>query len=175
MVIRLIIFVIGTLGIIFVSLHSAVKLRSYGFIRFFAFESIFALVLYSAERWFHDPFSVLQVVSWILLIASVVIASSGFYMLRKFGKPSKEVDDTSLLVTRGIYKYIRHPLYSSLILLAWGAFLKDISLVSFALVLVATGLSVVMAKVEEKGNIRKFGDDYSRYTEATKMFIPFIV
>jgi len=27
----------------------------------------------------------------------------------------------------------------------------------------------------EKENIRKFGDDYSRYIKATKMFIPFIV
>jgi len=175
MVIRLIIFVVGTMGIVFVSLHSAIKLRSYGFIRFFAFESVFALILYNAEHWFRNPFSVLQVISWVLLIASVVTVSSGFYVLRKFGKPAKEVDDTVLLVTRGIYKYIRHPLYSSLILLAWGAFLKDISPVSFALAMVASGLSVAMAKVEEKENIRKFRDGYSMYIKTTKMFIPFIV
>ena len=175
MIIKLILFAVGTLGVLFVSLHSAGKLRSYGFLRFFAFESILALILFNAEHWFQNPFYVLQVISWLLVIASVIIVSLGFYMLRKFGKPKDVIDDTAVLVTAGIYKYIRHPLYSSLILLAWGAFLKEISLVSFLLVLVASALPVVMAKVEEKENIRKFGVSYSKYTKTTKMFIPFIV
>ncbi|NIW10999.1 MAG: isoprenylcysteine carboxylmethyltransferase family protein, partial [candidate division Zixibacteria bacterium] len=76
---------------------------------------------------FRNPFSVPQIISWLLISASVFVASSGFYMLRKFGKPKDVIDDTAVLVTQGIYKYIRHPLYSSLILLAWGVFLKDIS------------------------------------------------
>ncbi len=175
MIIKLILFAVGTLGVLFISLHSAGKLRSYGFLRFFAFESILALILFNAEHWFQDPFSVLQAISWLLIIASVVIVSSGFYMLRRFGKPKDVIDDTAVLVTWGIYKYIRHPLYSSLMLLALGAFLKDISLVSFALVLVASALPVAMTKVEEKENIRKFGDGYSKYIKKTKMFIPFII
>jgi len=96
-------------------------------------------------------------------------------MLRKFGEPKEVIDDTEVLVTRGIYKYIRHPLYSSLILIAWGAFLKDISIVSFILVLIASGLPVAIAKVEEKENIQKFGEKYSSYMQNTKMFIPFII
>ncbi len=175
MIIKLIIFAVGTLGIVFISLHSAGKLRSYGFLRFFAFESILVLILYNVEHWFRNPFSILQIISWLLIIASVVIVSSGFYMLRKFGEPKDVIDDTAVLVTQGIYKYIRHPLYSSLILLVWGVFLKDITLVSFALALVASGLPVAMAKVEEKDNISKFGDDYSEYIKTTKMFIPFII
>ena len=175
MIIKLIVFAIGTLGIVFISLHSASKLRSYGFLRFFAFESILVLILYNVEHWFRNPFSILQIISWLLIIASVFVVSSGFYMLRKFGEPKDVIDDTVVLVTRGIYKYIRHPLYSSLILLAWGVFLKDTSLVSFALALVASGLPVAMAKVEEKDNTRKFGDDYSAYIKTTKMFIPFII
>ena len=175
MIIKLIIFAIGTLGIVFLSLHSASKLRSYGFLRFFAFESILVLILYNIEHWFRNPFSILQIISWLLMITSVVIVSSGFYMLRKFGKPKDVIDDTAVLVTRGIYKYIRHPLYGSLILLAWGVFLKDISLVSFTLALVSSGLPVVMAKVEEKENIQKFGEEYSSYINTTKRFIPFML
>ena len=175
MIIKLIIFAIGTLGIVFLSLHSASKLRSYGFLRFFAFESILVLILYNIEHWFRNPFSILQIISWLLMITSVVIVSSGFYMLRKFGKPKDVIDDTAVLVTRGIYKYIRHPLYGSLILLAWGIFLKDISLVSFTLALVSSSLPVVMAKVEEKENIQKFGEEYSSYINTTKMFIPFML
>jgi protein-S-isoprenylcysteine O-methyltransferase Ste14 len=174
-IIKLIVFAIGSLGIIFLSLKSASKLRSYGFFRFFAFESILALILFNVEHWFRNPFSVLQIISWLLLIASVIIVSSGFYMLRTFGKTKEEIDDTTVLVKRGIYKYIRHPLYSSLLLLGWGAFLKDVSPVSLTLVLIASGFLVSMAKVEEKENIQKFGDDYSSYIKTTKMFIPFII
>ncbi|MFC1993134.1 methyltransferase family protein [Chloroflexota bacterium] len=173
--IKLIIFTIGTLGILFISMHSASKLRSYGLLRFFAFESILLLILYNVEHWFRNPFSVLQIISWLLMFASVVIVSSGFYMLRQFGKPKDVIDDTVVLVTQGIYKYIRHPLYSSLILLAWGVFLKDISPLSFTLALIASGLPIAMAKVEEKDNIQKFGDAYSEYISKTKMFIPFII
>ena len=174
-IIKLIVFAIGSLGIIFLSLKSTSKLRSYGFFRFFAFESILVLILFNVEHWFRNPFSVLQIISWLLLIASVIIVSYGFYMLRMFGKPKEEIDDTTVLVKRGIYKYIRHPLYSSLLLLGWGVFLKDVSLVSLALVLVASGFLVSMARVEEKENIQKFGDDYSEYIKTTKMFIPFII
>ncbi|UCG10754.1 MAG: isoprenylcysteine carboxylmethyltransferase family protein [Dehalococcoidia bacterium] len=175
MVIKLIAFAIGTLGIIFISLHSASKLRSYGFLRFFAFESILVLILFNIEHWFRNPFSISQIISWLFLVASIVMVASGFYMLRTFGKPKDVIDDTAVLVTRGIYKYIRHPLYSSLILLAWGVFLKDISFISFALALVASGLPVAMAKIEEKENIQKFGEEYSSYIKSTKMFIPFII
>jgi len=175
MIIKLIVFAIGTLGIIFISLHSASKLRSYGFIRFFAFESILVLILFNVEHWFRNPLSIAQIISWLLLIASIVMVSSGFYMLRMFGRPKDVIDDTAVLVTRGIYKYIRHPLYSSLILLAWGTFLKDITPISSTLALVASSLPVVMAKIEEKENIQKFGDKYLSYTKTTKMFIPFIV
>jgi protein-S-isoprenylcysteine O-methyltransferase Ste14 len=174
-IIKLIVFAIGTLGIVFISLHSAAKLRSYGFLRFFAFESLLVLILYNVEHWFRNPFSVPQIISWLLIIASVFVVLSGFYMLRKFGAPKDVIDDTAVLVTQGIYKYIRHPLYSSLILLSWGVFLKDISPVAFALALVASGLPVAMAKVEEKDNISKFGDDYAEYIKTTKMFIPFII
>ena len=175
MLIELIIFAIGSLGIIFLSLKSASKLRSYGLLRFLAFESILTLILFNAEYWFRNPFSILQIISWTLLIMSIILASFGFYMLRMFGKPKGEIDNTTVLLKQGVYKYIRHPLYSSLLLLGWGAFLKDVSLVSLILVLVASGFLVGMAKVEEKENLQKFGNDYSSYVRKTKMFIPFII
>ena len=157
------------------SLKSTSKLRSYGFFRFFAFESILALILLNVERWFLNPLSIPQIISWLILLASVTIVSYGFYMLRMFGKPREEIDDTTVLVKRGIYKYIRHPLYSSLLLLGWAVFLKDVSFGSLTLVLVASGFLVGIAKVEEQENIQKFGGDYSSYIKTTKMFIPFII
>ena len=175
MLVKIIIFAVGSIGTVFLSLRSASQLHSYGLLRFFAFESILILLLLNGERWFRDPFSFTQIFSWLLLIASAVMVSSGFYMLRRFGRPKAAIEDTVVLVTSGIYRYIRHPLYSSLIYLAWGAFLKNISIISLILVLAVSILSIVIAKIEEKEDIRKFGEKYLAYMQATKMFIPFII
>ncbi len=123
-----IIFGIMSAGIVFLSWKSLRRPHSHGFFRFFAFESILVLLLLNAKHWFREPFSVLQVVSWLLLLSSLAMAVHGFYLLRISGKPATGIENTTILVKRGVYKYIRHPLYSSLLLLTFGVFLKETSL-----------------------------------------------
>ncbi|MBN2396468.1 MAG: isoprenylcysteine carboxylmethyltransferase family protein [Candidatus Atribacteria bacterium] len=173
--VRLTIFLILSIFLIIWSRKSLKNRKVHGFYRFFAFESILALIIVNSVNWFTNPFSVIQIISWILLLVSIVIATQGFYLLHKIGKPEKEIEETSILVKTGIYKCIRHPLYSSLILLAWGSFLKDISLLPAGLAIAATIFLVVTAIVEEKENLQRFGDEYTHYMNFTKRFIPFIV
>jgi protein-S-isoprenylcysteine O-methyltransferase Ste14 len=108
-------------------------------------------------------------------MGSIIVAIQGFYLLHTIGRPAQGIEDTTILVKTGIYKYIRHPLYSSLILIAWGAFLKDISFLSASLAILATIFSTATAIVEEGENIQRFGDVYTHYMKSTKRFIPFIV
>ena len=74
----------------------------------------------------------------------------------------------------GLYKYIRHPLYSSLLFLTWGAFLKSPSWLGSGLVAVAMVCLVATARVEEAENIEYFGPVYQEYMKHTKMFVPFV-
>ncbi|MFC1914458.1 methyltransferase family protein [Chloroflexota bacterium] len=173
--VRLAVFVILSIGLIIWSWKSLCDRQVHGFYRFFTFESILALIIVNSRIWFNNPFSVMQIVSWILLLASIIMASQGFYLLYEIGRPKQGIEDTTVLVKTGIYKYIRHPLYSSLILIAWGAFLKDMSWLSIILVIMATVFSLATANVEEKENIERFGDKYASYMKSTKRFIPFIV
>ena len=83
-------------------------------------------------------------------------------------------EKTTALVTVGIYRYIRHPLYSSLLFLAWGIFFKDPSWPGGLLAVVATLFLVATARVEEAENVRFFGEEYKEYMKQTKMFIPFL-
>ena len=92
-IIKLIIFAVGSLVIVFLSWKSLRHLSSHGFFRFLVFESISALVLLNIEYWFRHPFSALQIVSWLLLLASLILVSYGFYMLRMFGRPKGGIDD----------------------------------------------------------------------------------
>ncbi|MFC1971310.1 methyltransferase family protein [Chloroflexota bacterium] len=173
--VRLTVFIILSIGLAIWSWKSLWNRQVHGFYRFFTFKSIIALILVNAKSWFTDPFSVTQIVSWILLLGSIIMAILGFYLLHTIGKPTQGIEDTTKLVKTGVYKFIRHPLYSSLILLTWGAFLKDMSLITSILVILASIFSAATAVVEEKENLQRFGDEYASYMKGTKMFIPFIL
>jgi protein-S-isoprenylcysteine O-methyltransferase Ste14 len=171
---KLLTLTVVSVGIIFMSRAALHDWHSHGFFRFFAFESILALILLNLEYWFRDPFSVLQIVSWLLLLSSLVLAVHGFYLLRMIGKPKGGIENTTTLVRLGAYKYIRHPLYSSLLLLGWGAFLKDVSLLGGVLVLATSVFLIATARVEEAENFDRFGAEYARYMKTTRMFVPFL-
>jgi protein-S-isoprenylcysteine O-methyltransferase Ste14 len=168
------VFAIVSAGIIFFSRSSLRHPQAHGFFRFFAFESTLALLLLNLEHWFQNPFSAPQIVSWLLLSASLFLVVHGFYLLRLLGRPEGKIEDTTTLVTVGTYRYIRHPLYASLLLLGWGAFFKHPSLLGGFLALAATAFLVATARVEEAENRRKFGAAYTAYMKTTKMFIPFL-
>lgn len=132
------------------------------------------MILLNAERWFRNPFSLIQIASWILLCSSILLALHGFRLLRILGQPQSQIENTTKLVTAGAYHYIRHPLYCSLILLGLGIYLKNPSLMGTVL-LIVLGISLyATARVEESENLHRFGDEYARYLEKTKMFIPFL-
>jgi len=172
--IKLVIFAIVSGGIIFVSWTSFRNPRSHGFYRFFAFEFTLALILLNLDNWFRDPFSIHQIVSWLLLFVSIVLVAHGIYLLRVVGRPKSGIESTTALVIVGAYKYIRHPLYSSLLFLAWGVFCKAPSIPGGILAAVATAFLVTTARIEESENAQKFGVEYAAYMKTTRMFIPFV-
>jgi len=149
--------------------------RYHGIPRFFVFESIFLLVLLNIRVWFHDPFSLNQIISWILLILAGYAAVEGFRLLKKKGKPDRNFENTTILVKSGIYGLIRHPLYLSLFLLGTGVMMKDPSSLALILGLIIFIGVYFTARIEEKEMIAKFGDSYREYMKETRMFIPFIV
>jgi len=180
---KMIIFIVASAGVVYVSRASLRVPRSHGSYRFFAWEFIIALVLLNVERWFRNPFSVHQVISWFLLIVSIFLVVHGVHLLRIIGKPDEKrigdvpimgIEKTTALVTVGAFKYIRHPLYSSLLFGTWGVFFKGPSLLAGILALTATMFLTATAKVEESENTRFFGVAYQTYMKQTKMFIPFL-
>jgi len=177
------IFIVSAIILAWLTRQSLNFFRSHGIYRYFTWLTVISLVLLNLEYWFVEPFSINQIVSWILLIVSIVLVVSGALSLYSAGQPNQRRNDSSLigiektteLVTTGIYRYIRHPLYSSLIFGAWGIMFKDASLTAFCLAVVATVLSVLTAKKEEIENLGYFGLAYKSYMEKTKMFVPFII
>jgi protein-S-isoprenylcysteine O-methyltransferase Ste14 len=182
MLISILIFVVGTGLNVAVSWRSLVHRRSHGFYRFFVFEGVLILMLLNAHAWFRDPFSVRQLISWCLLVISGVLPLLGLHLLRVAGLPDEEssqgpeykFERTSRLVTTGIYRHIRHPMYASLFYLTWGAFLKEIGWLAFAVAGVTTFCIVMTARMEERELLERFGDSYREYMGRTRMFVPYI-
>jgi protein-S-isoprenylcysteine O-methyltransferase Ste14 len=173
-VVKVILFALLSIGIVRLSWGSLRNRRSHGFYRFFAFEAIFALTLINIDRWFSDPFSWMHILSWILLLGSLPLAIHAFYLLRKYGQSQGTIEQTVTLVQRGAYRYIRHPLYASLLLFLWGVFLKAPSLVTGLLAIVASLLLHFTAIAEERASRERFGQMYETYQQKTKRFIPFV-
>lgn len=181
-IIRLAVFVFATIGIVYVSRKSLSSLRTHGFYRFFVFECTLALVLLNIIHWFDDPLTIQQIFSWIILVISLFFIGQSFYMLWKHGgkrenrsaTPNYEFENTSNLIKSGVYKYIRHPMYSSLLFLSIGAMLKNISIITLVLTACVLFFLILTGKTEEKENIAYFGKDYEEYMKETKMFVPFL-
>lgn len=167
---------IGTILIIAFSWYFSIREKRYhGIARFFSFESIFILVLLNLKVWFREPFSAFQIISWILLIASIYPGIAGFIFLYKMGKPEENhIERTTVLVKTGIYKYIRHPLYCSLLLLGTGIMFKDPGRLQLIVGAVNMLGIYFTARLEEKEMTAKFGPQYIEYMYETKMFIPYI-
>ncbi len=94
---KIIVFLVASAGLVWLSWSSLRNLRSHGFYRFFAFEAIVILILLNIDYWFYEPFSIHQIVSWLLLIISLFLVIHGFQLLHKVGKPDSKRKDSSLI------------------------------------------------------------------------------
>jgi protein-S-isoprenylcysteine O-methyltransferase Ste14 len=178
-----VIFAVGSGLLMWVSRRSLLRPMSHGFARFFAFEAILALLVINVPQWFVDPLGLWQLVSWVLLVGSIILVTWGVALLRRLGRarptavgaPEFEWENTERLVTAGVYRYIRHPMYSSLLFLAWGALLKSLSMSTLFLTGIATLAVVVTARREETENLSRFGQEYRDYMKQTCRFVPFVL
>lgn len=184
--IRFALFVVATLALARVSRRPLREPASHGFSRFFAWVAIVGLVLMNFRgvgAWFADPLSPRQIASWILLFGSLFLLVPAVALLRGRGRPGSEAreedtlyafEKTKELVTTGIYRWVRHPMYASLLWLAWGVFLKRPSAAALVLAVLATGLLWLTARAEEREDIAYFGDAYLAYMRRTRRFVPFL-
>lgn len=95
------------------------------------------------------------------------------YLGRNWGTPMSEKVNPEL-VTTGPYRFVRHPIYSGLILAMIGTALAIgiYWLVAGALV---AAYFVYSANVEERTMTRLFPATYPAYRRSTKMLIPFLL
>lgn len=180
---QLIAFAVLSIVIVIVSRHVLFNIHSHGFYRFFAWEAIAWLAVNNYSYWFEEPFSVMQIVSWICLGYALYLVVAGVVLIKTKGRAQQSREDktlfgfekTTALIETGIYKYIRHPLYASLVFLTWGICFKHPTVSMLVSSFFATVFLVITMKIEERENVEYFGEAYKTYIKRSKMMIPFVV
>lgn len=116
------------------------------------------------------------------MLSSIALVLAGWLELERKGKPSTQRHDetlfrfekTSTLVASGIFQYIRHPMYLSLLLLAWGAFFQRPTIYG-GIILAATSIFLLLtARADERECSAYFGAPYEDYRQRTWAFLPWL-
>jgi protein-S-isoprenylcysteine O-methyltransferase Ste14 len=117
--------------------------------------SIF-LPLRLGSMWFYVglPIALVGTVTYIMVIVSFVSTPLG-------EKP----------VTTGLYRYSRHPMYITQLVMLIGVGIASASWLFLLLTIVYTGLGLIYAGSEERMCLEKYGDVYREYMERTPRWI----
>jgi protein-S-isoprenylcysteine O-methyltransferase Ste14 len=173
---QIIIIFSGTLLIIVFSWFVSIREKRYhGIPRFFAFQGLLLLGMLQWPVWFKDPLVARQIISWLFLAASVYYVIASVILYHKHTSHGPNFENSTRLVTNGLYKYVRHPMYGSLLFLGCGMFLKSITLNTIILIILITVALYITCKIEEKEMTKKFGSEYKDYMLKTKMWIPGLI
>ena len=119
-----------------------------------------------------------QGVSFIGIVLFVVGAIVGLFALNRnqlgnFNIQPK-MKENAQLITTGIYAYIRHPMYLSVLLMMLAIFIGSPSMIEAIFLSLLTIVLVLKAKKEESLWSEK-SQEYIDYKKRTKLFIPFIL
>ena len=166
----------GGIVIAWLSRKSLRKPGSHGYYRFFAAQLLLFLVVLNRHS------SGDQTIANSFLYTSAVLLILGFGALHRFGRASTARADEALLsfekttdlVTGGVFRFIRHPMYASLMALAWGFFFRDPALLAFTLAALVSFLLHLTGLADERECLAYFGQPYADYMRRTRRFVPFL-
>ena len=147
----------------------------YVVVQFILFGLIFfAPFLTSAYSGWADPWNTIgRVLGILLVVLGGVLALAGLASLGRNLAVVPRPRDDATLVEYGAYKIVRHPIYSGVILGAFGWALLMNSLITLLLAAVLFLFFDIKSRREEKWLGEKF-DGYAAYQQRVRKLLPFI-
>jgi protein-S-isoprenylcysteine O-methyltransferase Ste14 len=119
----------------------------------------------------HDPW--LQGIGLALFVLGLALAVwARVFIGRNWGMPMTRKADPEL-VTTGPYRFVRHPIYSGIILAMLGTAVA-VSLYWLVALVLLGAYFIYSAFTEERDMAERFPDAYPAYKRTTKMLIPFV-
>ncbi len=108
-------------------------------------------------------------------IVGVVVRVVAFRTLGSSYSRTLRVSDGQALVTHGIYRYVRHPGYSSALLIWCGAAAASGSVGALLIsILILAATYTYRIRAEEQMLVQSFGADYQQYQARSWRLIPYV-
>jgi protein-S-isoprenylcysteine O-methyltransferase Ste14 len=79
------------------------------------------------------------------------------------------------LIRSGPYRFVRHPIYTGLLLAILGTCLRGGRAADIAIFAVVVGISVVKLRIEESLMLEQFPEAYAEYRKQTKALVPYVI
>ena len=114
-------------------------------------------------------------------VAGFIVCMAGFalavwarlYLGTNWGMPMS-LKEGHELVTTGPYRYVRHPIYTGMLLAILGSAVVNGAL--WGVIFVGMAIyCVYSARTEERLMLQQFPEQYTRYKQRTKSIIPFVI
>lgn len=109
-----------------------------------------------------------------LLSAGVLVLVTGILLWITASLTLNKAVKENRIAVNGPYKYIRHPIYSSVYVLSTGLGLMFFAWIWFIIMIAFMPLWYIECRNEEKEIIKLFGQEYIDYRKMTGMFFPII-
>lgn len=134
------------------------------------------LILFVLYFWHPAAFNEQVYISWKFIsvfpvLTGAFLITAAFIQLNRHLTMLPTPTEKSNLITTGVFKYIRHPIYSGIFLLALGyaVYLVDFNKLLFSLIILL--FFDIKTGYEENQLTRKFSD-YTNYKSITGKFFP---
>ncbi len=121
-----------------------------------------------------EELSAPNIIGLLLFVTGLTIALVAVGTLRKFYLSTLAIREDHRLISHGIYRYMRHPIYFGVIMICFGVPVYAPSLYGFFVMSALIPLFLIRIRIEEAMLIEEFGDAYRTYQEGTKKLIPFV-
>jgi protein-S-isoprenylcysteine O-methyltransferase len=118
--------------------------------------------------------SIWNIAGLILFVAGLTIAFVAVFTLRRFYLSTLVIVEDHQLITHGIYRFIRHPIYFGALIVIMGAPVYAPSLYGFLVLSLLIPIFLNRIRMEEELLAEEFGDAYRTYRETTRKLVPFI-
>lgn len=119
---------------------------------------------WSVERW-------LSGIAWAIGLAGGVILLVAARGLGSALTPTPMPTERGRLTTTGLYRLVRHPIYTGVLMIVAGVVIRSANTLALILGLIILGFFMVKARWEE-GQLREHYPEYDAYAKAVPRFVP---
>ena len=107
-----------------------------------------------------------------IIVAAAILLCSGFLAMGGIKIIFGEIREKPMVIRKGVFGRVRHPIYSGSILLYLGLIILTFSIFSAIIWVFIVAFYYYISRYEEKILLKEFGSEYEQYMNEVPMLIP---